>query len=254
MNIALPALIVFALLLPGFIARARFKLVERQSLDYAPFGRIVTNAVLTATALHFVWILIIQMLMDRQIDFELLLGLMSSSTGAQEKAIARLAPQAGDVACYFGSLLAFSALAPAGISKLIVRYGLDRQGRWFSWMFRFDEAPWYYLLKGTDFSTQDRPDLIRVSALVDVAGAPVLYVGVLNEFFVDSEGCLERLVLENVVRRPFGRDKKEASTPQAERFYPIDGKFFVLRYAEAITLNVEYVKLEKSGSANELNA
>ena len=27
-----------------------------------------------------------------------------------------------------------------------------------------------------------------------------------------------------------------------ERFYPIDGDYFVLRYAEAITLNVQYLR------------
>jgi hypothetical protein len=38
---------------------------------------------------------------------------------------------------------------------------------------------------------------------------------------------------------------------QEERFYPIDGDNFVLRYSEAITLNVQYVKLTAEPPADE---
>ena len=41
MNVALPALVIFLLVLPGFVFRSRFKRAERTALDYAPFGRVV---------------------------------------------------------------------------------------------------------------------------------------------------------------------------------------------------------------------
>jgi len=44
MNVALPALIVFFLLLPGFVFRTNLKRVERTSLDFSPFGQLVTEA------------------------------------------------------------------------------------------------------------------------------------------------------------------------------------------------------------------
>lgn len=50
MNVALPALIVFLLLLPGFIFRTNLKRSERTSLDYSPFGHVVAEAVLWALA------------------------------------------------------------------------------------------------------------------------------------------------------------------------------------------------------------
>ena len=65
MNFALPALVVFALLLPGFIARSQIKVVERQSLDYSPFGQVVTEAVVWAAALHTVWTLATAQLLSR---------------------------------------------------------------------------------------------------------------------------------------------------------------------------------------------
>lgn len=43
MNVALPALIVFFLLLPGFIFRTNLKRVERTSLDFSPFRQVVAE-------------------------------------------------------------------------------------------------------------------------------------------------------------------------------------------------------------------
>lgn len=115
-------------------------------------------------------------------------------------------------------------------------------------------APWYYLLTGADLAEDDVPDFIVVSAIVNVSGKAYLYTGILEEFFVDAEGKLDRVVLQEVMRRPIGADKNahEAEGGEASsRFYPIDGDYFVLRYSEAITLNVEYVKLIESGGKPE---
>jgi len=79
-----------------------------------------------------------------------------------------------------------------------------------------------------------------------VAGDAVLYSGILDEFFVDAEGKLDRLVLQQVMRRPIGSDKNSANLDEANslsRFYSIDDDYFVLKYEEAITLNIQYVKL-----------
>jgi phage gp45-like len=54
------------------------------------------------------------------------------------------------------------------------------------------------------------------------------------------------LILQQVLRRPLSKDKsvdQNGTRPGNERFYPVDGDNFVLRYSEAITLNVQYVKL-----------
>lgn len=85
-----------------------------------------------------------------------------------------------------------------------------------------------------------------ISAIIEVAKDAVLYVGVLDDFFFDSEGKLDRLILQGVVRRPLSADKNTASPDAAagdERFYDVDGDSFVLRYEDVKTLNVQYVKL-----------
>jgi hypothetical protein len=55
MNVALPALIAFFILLPGFIFRTNLKRAECTSLDFSPFGQIVAEAILWALVLHLIW-------------------------------------------------------------------------------------------------------------------------------------------------------------------------------------------------------
>ena len=65
-------------------------------------------------------------------------------------------------------------------------------------------------------------------------------------------GNLDRLILGGVSRRPLSKDKPapgdEPMGPE-ERFYPVDGDYFVLRYAEITTLNVRYIPPDELPSA-----
>lgn len=245
MNIALPALVVFALLLPGFIARSRIKRAERSSLDYSPFGQIVTEAVLWAGALHLLWLGIAALIFSRHLQPSLLLGLVVSDAAAQARAISNLTGELAWVAAYFGSLFAFAYCAPALIRAAIIRWRLDRAGAPLSPLLRFHAAPWYYLLTGADFPPGEEPDCIVVSAIVNIGGKPWIYMGILDDFFLDPDGKLDRVVLQEVMRRPLEADKQPGTPAEEElsRFYVVDGDYFVLRYAETVTLNIEYIKL-----------
>lgn len=244
MNVALPALIVFLLVLPGFIARSQIKLAEREKLDYSPFGAIVAEGLIWSAVLHAIWLAACA-LFGRVLDVGILLGLLSSHPALQATAVARVSAESGQIACYFATQLLAATVATSNVRRLITRWRLDRADSPLGWLFRFRRAPWYYLLSGADFSKDEVPDLISIAAVVDVAGEPVLYVGSLANYYFDTEGRLDRLVLEAVERRPLGADKNGESA-DAERFYRIDGDYFVIRYEQVISLNVRYVRLADS--------
>lgn len=83
-----------------------------------------------------------------------------------------------------------------------------------------------------------------MSSIVNVSGKAYLYTGILDGYFIDHEGNLDRLIMQEVMRRPMADDKTpDTLGRELDRFYPIDGDYFVLRYSEAITLNIEYIKL-----------
>lgn len=204
------------------------------------------EAVLWGLCLHVIWIVLGRLLCGESFELRTLLALLSSSPSDQTAAIRRLDANQAGVARYFITLYLASFLVPALVRHAITTYRLDRYGKRFSFLFRFHQAPWYYLLTGADFAHKEDVDYIQVSAVVNVAGEPVLFTGVLDDFFFAADGQLDRLVLEAVARRPFKHDKGEGEGVSASgRFYSIDGDYFVIKYEEAITLNVEYIKLEE---------
>ncbi|HEU4622951.1 MAG TPA: hypothetical protein VFS42_12080 [Burkholderiaceae bacterium] len=252
MNIALPALVVFFLLLPGFVVRTRIKRVERLSLDYSPFGQVVTEAVVWACGLHLLWVTLLHLASSVSWRPDVVLKLFSTDSNAQAQAINTVAAQANLICLYFGSLLAFAYIGPWALRWLIERYRLDRSESKFSRLFRFSGAPWYYLLSGADFAENERPDLILISAVVSIAGEIFLYTGVLDDYFLNQDGDLDRLILTQVMRRPLSEDRKpEVQGRDLERFYRIDGDCFVLRYNEITTLNVEYLKLREDTAGSQ---
>lgn len=249
MNVALPALIVFFLLLPGFVFRTNLKRAERASLDFSPFGQIVSEAILWALFAHVVWLVIAHIVFEHDFQPIVLMQLLSSAPDLQAKATQAVGLQFGWIAAYFSTLLIATFLLPRAVRTVISRYRLDRADARLSSLFRFHSAPWYYLLTGADFKVDEAPDIIKVSAIVEVGKDAILYVGVLDEFFVDAVGQLDRLVLQSVVRRPISSDKPsnpDAAARLESRFYDVDGDSFVLRYTEAITLNIQYLRMTTS--------
>jgi hypothetical protein len=253
MNVALPALVIFLVLLPGFIFRARLKRAERTSLDYSPFGQVAAEAVLWAAMIHMLWLAAAYVIFEKQLDAVVLLKLVSSDSSSQAKATETVGTHFSSIATYFVTILFGSYAMPQAIRAVISRYRLDRITSPISPLVRFHGAPWYYLLTGADFEASKEPDMIIISAIVEIAGEAMLYTGYLDEFFVDAEGQLDRLVLQEVMRRPIKADK-EAANPEAwydaSRFYPVEGDYFVLRYNEAITLNIQYIQLRQTKEAS----
>jgi hypothetical protein len=259
MNFALPALVVFIVLLPGFVFRSLLRRAERTSLDYSPFGQVVSEAVVWACVLHTLWLTVAECLFGRELQVDVLMRLLAADGVGQSRAADSVTGQWRWVAEYFLSLLGFSLVAPRVVRWVVKALRWDRLHHPLSGVFRLRDAPWYYVLTGADFAREDKPDLIAISAVVDVAGEPMIYYGLLDEFFVDQDGVLDRLVMQQVMRRPLTLDKPSSTViadnanaspapngpSSLERFYPIDGDCFVLRYSEAITLNIEYIKLKR---------
>jgi hypothetical protein len=242
MNFALPALIVFVLLVPGFILQLRFKRIERTMLDYSPFGKVVTEGFFYACVIHVFWCGLAYLFHSKLCDVTILLSVLSSDASNQRNAIVCVAKQIHWVVYYFSTLLIAVYVFPALLRKCVVHFGWDRFNRISAGIFRFHDAPWYYLLTGADFVYEDRPDLIMISAIVEVAGQAYLYMGVLDEFYVNGDGVLDRVILEKVSRRPLVFDKNAASV-ETDGFYDVAGDYFVLRYKEIVTLNVQYFKV-----------
>ncbi|WP_342052348.1 MULTISPECIES: hypothetical protein [unclassified Cupriavidus] len=115
------------------------------------------------------------------------------------------------------------------------------------------EAPWYYLFSGLDHPDAREVDGTVVAAVVEFkAEGSYLCQGMMLDYEVNEAGDLDRLLLVQAQRRKLTSDRAyDAAMGQHEedtnRFYPIAGDVFVLRYDEIRTLNVTYLSLGSSG-------
>ena len=119
MNVALPALIVFFLLLPGFIFSANLKRAERTSLDYSPFGQVVAEAILWALLLHIAWLGAAHFLCGHDVEPVTLMQLLSSAPAIQATAAEAVGRQFNWIAAYVTTLVIVSFGLPSGVRRVI---------------------------------------------------------------------------------------------------------------------------------------
>jgi len=239
MNIAFPAFLIFLLLLPGFIFQTALRNQENTQLDHQPFTKKVIASVLTTFLVHFVWILIFIWLFNYDINFAIALDMIALTKDEYSHDIQLIANNFISISSYFISLYIFSWFTGYFLHYLIVRFNWDEK-TWLRFIFRL-ESEWYYLFKGYD---RGKPDSMFIAATIEFAGQGYIYSGILEDFILDQYGNMDRLVITDAQRRFIGNDKNKCDQ-EIERFYPIDGDYFVLKYSEIRTLNVSFIKLEK---------
>lgn len=245
MNIAFPALLLFLLLIPGFLYRAAFKSLEGEKVDAGPFASTTLKSILSAFVLNILAWAFVELVTPYTVHWDALLGLMvgekadgGTKTSGANAAIALVAAHPVPHVAYFALLYTVSLLAGWGTRAIVEKYSLDRADRRFHRLWR-SGTEWYYLFNGRD--EPFKPYIVYVTTLVNL-DEPYLYRGIFERYFLTGNGELDRIVLSGVSRRKMSADRKEGEGKDEENpaFYTIYGDFFVLRYSEIATLNIAY--------------
>jgi hypothetical protein len=252
MNLAFPAVLIVVLLLPGFLSRYWYR---KGSWEYPihveSFAEGVFKGVVSAAVLHALWIWGAHLL-GETIDFYAVLVLLTGSSGQElTQALRTATAHPGKVFVYFFSLYLASPLIGWLCHYVVRRCRLDLKLPFL----RYDND-WHYVLTGEflEFPDQQpRRDIevafVQVSMVTEVGGDPILVTGKLEEFFFDRAGKLDRLVLSNAYRRQIGKDREagveQTALAKDQRFYRIQGNYFVVPYAEVKNLNVGFWTLVK---------
>lgn len=241
MNVAFPALLIFLLVLPGLIFNLAFYQTENAPLKYISLTHKAFVCSAFAILLHAIWLYLIVYLFLYNVNVDLILILLSGAKDSKfSSAIATITTHEVFIsAIYLISLYLGSYLLGISLRWCIRRFQLEKFN-----IFRID-SPWYYLFTGYDWK-DGKPAGVRIAAIVEIAGKGYLYVGWLDKFYLDNNGSIDRLILTGAMRREIEKDKKiPESDSLVGRFYPIDGHYFVLKYSEAKSLNVQFIQLEE---------
>jgi len=261
-NLAFPALLIVILILPGVIARFWYrKGTWEYPVHVEPFAEQVFQGLIWAAALHFLWCAGAVFIFQQAVDIRAVLTLLAAPSGEpMERALASATSKPIVTLVYFVSLYLFAGLSGYWGHLLVRRTKLDRKLRFFQF-----ENEWHYVLSGEYFVDEQEQrvglvdaedsaiDVVQVSAVAEVGGDAYLYTGRLRRFFFDREGVLDRLVLTDTFRRKISADRESGQEQRAaaddERFYKIEGDYFVIRYGELKNLNIGYWKLMKVDDA-----
>lgn len=267
MNIAFPALIVLLLLLPGVLLSYWYRrgFFQRSPVTLNPIRDEVGRGIVLAIFVHPAALSVLWCF-GSTLDTQALLSLLLKRTPLSNETVSE-----GLLLHWFVYLVGVNAAAiGVGIFLHSVVRGLHLDLRYDR--LRFSNE-WHYLFSGEarvftadqserDFASirqfidSDDIDFIFVSVVIEQGGGPILYWGDLTDFFFDTNGALESIVLQSAQRRRFNSDEDRqeggAATPvDDERFYPIRGDYLVIRYADVKTLNLEYLRIAASDDEDE---
>jgi len=233
MNIAFPAFFILVLLIPGFIFQNAYERVENTSIEKKPFDVSSSLAFFYALILHAFLICIVLPFTGNEIDYDVCIKLLIGAKTISDIELATISNNISSIVFYFaGSFILAYALGKQ-FQKLIFYFNPFKSSK-----YAFD-TPWYYELTGKLSETQNA-ELIKLSCLVESKNTAFLYYGVLEDFYLDSAGQLDRIVLSGAMRRPIEKDEQE-STPTSARFYDIKGDRLILKYEDIKNINIEYL-------------
>lgn len=240
MNIAFTSILLFLILVPGFILRLSYR-SSKYSVKNLNRGFIseLTYAIVPAILLQFLAISFANHFTDYKIDFEVLGYLV---LGVDEKLI--IQESFRNIRDNLSVIFAYNILLFifAGVFGQI---GL-RLVRYYRWdriipSFRFSNR-WSYILSGECLDFPDVPDTFEqvyyttVDVLTELGGKKILYTGELFHYYIDVHGDLKEIHLRYPERRDF--DISGA-------YYKIKSRFIIIPNSSIINMNINYIAREE---------
>lgn len=212
MNLALPALFSFILVLPGFVCVASYYTLGSSKLRSSPFGVKTALALSVAFALHVVWLGIIEELPPhKSVDYDLVLAVLSGQglEYLQGKIDLELLV---DVALYFASMFVAAFFLGAALRGGMIATNVDRLNITERLRFTSDFA---YLAQGRDFTNNSSHisrwmrfkqnlrasdyEYVGVEIFTEIAGRLAYYTGILSRVDYADSGDPSRVYITSAV-------------------------------------------------------
>ena len=231
MNIALSAILLLLLILPGFVFLKAFERTENTSIERRPFDVSSASALLIAVIIHFA-LLLATPISGYHVDFSLFLKFLLGAEFSPEE-LEVVVNSRTLIATYFLVSMILPYLL-GKISQKVVFYFNPYKGSLLSF-----ETPWYYELKGKISRDTDQ-EYIKFSCVQEIDGNAYIYFGVLEEFYLTRDGQLDRIVLSDASLRRFEPKKQES-----KNIHQFEGSRLILKYSEIKNLNIEFYQITR---------
>lgn len=192
MNIAFPAFFILLLILPGFLFINRYEKKENFNLESKGLDATSAQAVLVAIFLHGIMI-IVSDLLGKAVNFTVIAKLLTNDKLSAIE-LQKVTGNIGWVLCYFSLIFILAYLSAVLLQFLMFKANPTKES-----IFAFN-LPWYYELKGK-VNKAHSADIMRLTCMVVAGKDTYLYKGYLEDFYLNSDGTLDRIFLSDVSRR-----------------------------------------------------
>lgn len=238
MNIAFPAFFLLILIIPGFIFLNSYERIENTSIERKPFDISSSIAFFYALIIHALFIKFVIPLWGYNVNYDICIKLITGVKSLSQDELQIIQSSISIIALYFFAIFSLSFLFGKIFQKIIFFFNPYKSSK-----LSFN-TPWYYELKGKLSATNDA-QLIKLSCLVDSKDLSFLYYGILEDFYLDSHGQLDRIVLSDSSRREIQADNPSSETSDDARFYEIKGDRLILKYEDIKNINIEYIYISE---------
>lgn len=279
MELAASALLLLVLLLPGIIFETTYSTgFWRWNSPTNPqtITERIPFAIVAACLFHAVWLQIAGWF-GYTINFDALTMLLLGSYGHDDahfdETINSLTAFPARIFWYFSSLYLSAATLGLLLHRGVRYFQLDKKTR----ILRFKNE-WFYLLSGEydelvnenhlqilwqeikSFFARQKPIVaeagnvqVWLTTIVNHGGKDYLYRGIVYDFYFDKTGALDKVILIFAHRRLLENDRQPNAVKNEavdQRYYEIVGDYFVLKYLEMSTINLDYFVVEDDSDAD----
>lgn len=252
MNIAVGALILLLLIFPGILFRYAYLSgpYSRKNFQSSLSDEVVLSLI-PSFLIQTIAYTLIEHVLKINIDVSLLIRLVSQLSLITSSEFELIENSILFFTFYSIVTCLFGFLSGKLFRNLAAKYNWDIKYH----SLRFNNE-WYYLLTGRilDFpnNTGDsqKIDMVRVDVLCESQGSPIIYSGILREFYLSKNDGLDRIHLANVYRRKLTDDSPQEPTAPLEkefdeRYYKMPGDLFVIPYHQIKNINISYYIIEE---------
>ncbi|HTE23559.1 hypothetical protein [Flavitalea sp.] len=265
MSLAVGFLIIFLLAVPGIVFRVTYlsSPYSKRNINTTTLEEIYSSLI-PAFIFHSVSVLLLAGL-GYKIDFQFIFNLLIANNSAKD--INKLNDYLFSFLVYMFINTVINFLAALLLRKLVLRYNLYKK---YPVLAIYNK--WYDILKPK--SKVAEPISVWLDVLLETRNDTLIYRGFLTDFWLDKDGGIKELHMEDVRRRVLSRDEKaegadfyqtpttaavnppgDTTQPPAsetmvfesgiteeidERYYHIPGEIFIIKYADVKNMNITY--------------
>ncbi|MHA4844166.1 hypothetical protein ACX0G7_08380 [Flavitalea antarctica] len=264
MSLAVGFLIIFLLAVPGIVFRVTYlsSPYSKRNINTTTLEEIYSSLI-PAFIFHSISVLVLAGL-GYIINFQFIFNLLVANTSAKD--INKLNDYLFSFLVYMFINTVVNFLAALFLRKLVLRYNVYRK---FPVLAIYNK--WYDILKPKSKAAE--PISVWLDVLLETRNDTLIYRGFLTDFWLDKDGGIKELHMEDVRRRVLSKDEKAEGldfyqTPDAEinppdnktqpaisetiifesgiteeideRYYHIPGEIFIIKYADVKNMNITY--------------